>query len=379
MIELSKSEAKHLALSSQLLLDGHPANTKKDLLNIIDQLGYIQIDTISIVERAHKHVLWTRFPEYKNDLLDELIDKDRKVFEFWDHAASYIPMKHFRFSLPRKKRYKVRYKDWASKNKKLLKHISDRIKAEGPLMSREFKDDNKRGLWWDWKPAKDALEYLFHSGELMVWSRRNFQKVYDLAERVLPANIDTSFPSDADISEHFVLKAISSNGISTEKEMTYLRHHENKTTKKVLQELTEAKKIIPVKVTGSDEQYYTTKSKLKELDKASNNKHIHILSPFDNLVIQRKRMTTLFGFEYIIECYVPAPKRKFGYFCLPVLYGDKFIGRLDAKADRQSGIFKLINFFPEEGVKINAKMKSSFDKKMMELARFSGCEEVKHK
>ena len=152
-----------------------------------------------------------------------------------------------------------------------------------------------------------------------------------------------------------------------------------KLPKKYCRNSPKRKKIIPVKVTGSDEQYYTTKSKLKELDKASNNKHIHILSPFDNLVIQRKRMTTLFGFEYIIECYVPAPKRKFGYFCLPVLYGDKFIGRLDAKADRQSGVFKVINFFPEEGVKINAKMKSSFDKKMMELARFSGCEEVKHK
>ena len=288
-------------------------------------------------------------------------------------------MKHFRFSLPRKKRYKARYKDWASKNKKLVKHILDRIKAEGPLMSRDFKDDTKRGMWWDWKPAKDALEYLFHSGELMVWSRRNFQKVYDLAERVLPSNIDTSFPSDAEISEHLILKAIKANGISNQKEMTYLRHHDDKTTRKVLQELTEAKKIIPVKVTGSDEQYYTTKSKLRELDKASNNKQIHILSPFDNLVIQRKRMTTLFGFEYIIECYVPAPKRKFGYFCLPVLYGDKFIGRLDAKADRQSGVFKVINFFPEDGMKISGKLKQSFDKKMLELAKFSGCEEVKHK
>lgn len=379
MIEISKSEAKHLALSSQLLLNEHPVKTKKDLLKIIDQLGYIQIDTISIVERAHKHVLWTRFPDYKNLLLDELIDRDRKVFEFWDHAASYIPMEHFRFSLPRKKRYKARYKGWAAKNRRLLKHIVDRIKAEGPLMSREFKDETKRGIWWDWKPAKDALEYLFHSGDLMVWSRRNFQKVYDLTERVLPASIDTSFPSDAEISEHLVLKAIKSNGISSRKEMTYLRHHNDKTTRKVLQKLIDDKKIIPVKVNGVDEQYYTTKSKLRELNGSKKNKHIYILSPFDNMVIQRKRMTTLFDFDYLIECYVPAPKRKYGYFCLPVLYGDKFIGRLDAKADRQSGVFRVINFFPEEGVKMTGKMKILFDKKLMELARFSGCEEVKHK
>jgi uncharacterized protein YcaQ len=379
MIEISKSEAKHLALSSQLLLNEHQVKSQKDLLKIIDQLGYIQIDTISIVERAHKHVLWTRFPGYKNALLDELIDKDRKVFEFWDHAASYIPMEHFRFSLPRKKRYKARYKDWAAENRKLLKHILDRIRAEGALMSREFKDETKRGPWWDWKPAKDALEYLFHSGDLMVWSRRSFQKVYDLTERVLPANTDTSYPTDAEISEHLILKAIKANGPASQKEMTYLRHHNDKTTRKVLQKLIDDKKIIPVQVNGADEQYYTTKSKLRELNGAKKNKHIHILSPFDNMVIQRKRMTTLFDFDYVIECYVPAPKRKYGYFCLPVIYGDKFIGRLDAKADRQSGVLRVINFFPEKGVKMTGKMKTLFVKKLMELAKFSGCDEVKHK
>src|SRR5690606_16136752 len=157
--------------------------------------------------------------------------------------------------------------------------------------------------------------------------------------------------------------AILSNGISTEKEMTYLRYHDNKTTKKVIAELVEDKKIIPIKVNGAEEQYYTTKSKLRDLNSNNNNKQIHILSPFDNLVIQRKRLNALFDFDYLIECYVPAPKRKYGYFCLPVLYGDNFIGRLDAKADRQSGVFKVINFFPKANIKISGKMNSLFEKK----------------
>ena len=374
--EISKGEARYLALHSQLLLDIHKTNTKTDLLKIIDQLGYIQIDTISVVERAHKHTLWTRFPDYKNEFLDQLIDKDKKVFEFWDHAASYLPMSHYRYSLPRKSRYKKRHKDWASKNKKLVKGVLDRIKAEGPLQSRDFTDDNKRGLWWDWKPAKDALEYLFHTGELMVHARRNFQKVYDLTERVLPETLDTSFPSDEEFSEHLINKAIKSNGFVTVKEITYLRHYNQKVFRKVLNELVESKKIVTLEVEGLDESYYTTRKTLNKLKAPVKPTGMHILSPFDNLVIQRKRLSDLFGFDYVIECYVPAPKRKYGYFCLPVLYGDKFIARIDAKADRKSGELKVINTFPEDRVKVNGRIKTNFERKLKELAVFSGCKKV---
>lgn len=376
LIELSKSEAINLALSSQLLLNDHPARTKSDLYKIIERLGYIQIDTISVVERAHKHILWTRFPEYQNELLDQLIDKDKKVFEFWDHAASYLPMSHYRYSLPRKSRYKKSHKAWASKNRKLIKGVLDRIKAEGPLQSRDFKDDNKRGLWWDWKPAKDALEYLFHSGELMVHARKNFQKVYDLTERVLPYIIDTSHPSDEEISMHLVEKAINSNGIVTAREITYLRHYNSKILKKVLNELIEDRKVIDLKIDGLNETYYTTRKMLNKLKAPVKPTGMHILSPFDNLVIQRKRLSDLFGFDYVIECYVPATKRKYGYFCLPVLYGDKFIARIDAKADRKSGEFRVINMFLEDKMKVSGKIKTNFERKLKELAEFSGCERV---
>lgn len=375
---ISIQEARYLALHNQLLFDTHLPKTKKDLPGIIEQIGYVQIDTISVVERAHKHVLWTRFPMYKNEMLDVLIDRDKKVFEFWDHAAAYLPMKHFRFTLHRKEMYGKKYMHWARRNKKILNYILDRIKDEGPLQSRDFENPSNRGLWWDWKPAKHALEYLFHSGKLAARARKSFQKVYDLPERILPVSIDTSVPTEEEFSEHLIMKAIRANGFASEKEITYLRHHNRKATKTVLSKLAEEKKIIPLNIAGIKEEiYYTTRLALKQLNNQKDDNHVHILSPFDNLVIQRKRLSSLFRFDYVIECYLPAPKRKFGYFCLPVLYGDKFICRIDAKADRANNIFKVINIFWEKGVKKNGEFKKMLDKKLNELAGFSGCSKIK--
>jgi len=379
-IELSKEEAKILALSRQLFPGNSSLPPKKKLLGIIEQIGYVQIDTISIVERAHKHILWTRLPEYKNEMLDELIDKDKKVFEFWDHAAAYMPMKHFRFTLPRKEMFAKKHKAWEKKNAKTLKFILERIKNEGPLQSRDFEDPKKRGLWWDWKPAKEGLEFLFHTGRLVAKARKSFQKVYDLPERFLPSKLDLTYPADEELSEHLILKSINANGISSEKELTYLRHHHRPATKKTITRLLEEKKLIRVRVNGlPGEVYYSTNKILGTLSKSEINSDLHILSPFDNIVIQRKRLQALFGFDYLIECYVPAAKRKYGYFCLPVLYGNKFAGRVDAKADRKTGEFRIINEFWESDFKTDTEFSSKYLEKLNLLAAFAGCNSVKMK
>ena len=263
-IEITLIEARNLALSRQLFFQGKSISPKKKLLNIIEQIGYVQIDTISIIERAHKHILWTRLEEYENEMLDELIDKDKKVFEFWDHAAAYLPMKHFRYTLPRKKMYAEKYKHWGRKNKKLLDFIYDRVKNEGPLQSRDFVETKKRGLWWDWKPAKEGLEFLFHTGRLVAKARKSFQKVYELPERFLPANTDLNFPTDEELSEHLILKSINSNGLSSEKELTYLRHHNRPATKNMLNRLIEEKKVLPVKIAGRDNETYFSTKKILE-------------------------------------------------------------------------------------------------------------------
>lgn len=377
---ISPDEARYLALINQGLDNYRQHKTKKDLLNIITKLGYVQIDTISIIERAHKHILWTRFPGYRNDMLDELIDKDKKVFEFWDHAAAYLPMKFYRFSLPRKKMYAEKYKTWEKKNKKLLKYILERISAEGPLQSRDFDDPKKRGLWWDWKPAKEGLEFLFHTGRLIARARKNFQKVYDLPERFLTAAVNTEMPSYEELAEHLIMKSITSGGITAENEFTYLRYHNRNITKKVLIDLTENSKIIPVKISNDEKTiYYSTTKILNKLNNAFKfSNDVYILSPFDNLVIQRGRLKKIFGYDYVIECYLPAHKRKFGYFCLPVLYGDKIAGKIDARADRKTGELTVINEFWETGVKTNKDFRNIYLNKLNELALFAGCYIVKY-
>lgn len=373
-IEISLQDARFLALKNQKLLERENNYTIKDLHKVIEKIGYVQIDTISIVERAHHHILWTRLPAYKKSMLDDLIKK-KKIFEYWSHAAAFLPMKDYRFSLRRKENYSERYKAWVRKNKKIIDYVRDRITNEGPLQSKDFEHPPKvKSGWWEWKPAKEALEYLFHAGELMVPERKNFQKVYDLTERVLSKKIDTTIPAYEEHCEHLIFNAINANGFASKKEMFYLRRGDSKVPLSVINRLVEEKKIIPVKVNGiEEEKYYTTKENLKQLKKKEFTKDVHILSPFDNLVIQRKRLKTLFDFDYTIECYVPAPKRKFGYYVLPIVYGDSFIGRLDAKADRASNSFRIINLWFEDKIKIDQNFKEVFKKRIDELTMFSGC------
>jgi len=372
--EISLADARYLALKNQKLLERDSHSSLNDLHKVIEKISYVQIDTISIVERAHNHILWSRVPSYNKQMLDELFKK-KKIFEYWSHAAAFLPMKDYRYSLIRKEVHRKKYKNWAVTNKKLLSFVKDRIINEGPLQSRHFENPpgNKSG-WWDWKPTKTALEILFHMGELMVKERKNFQKVYDLTERVLSNKIDTTMPTYEESCEHLINNSINANGFASVREIFYLRGAGAKIPIQILNRMIEEKKIIPIKVENSEETYYTTKKTLKQLDNKVYNTDVHILSPFDNIVIQRKRLKTLFDFDYVIECYVPAPKRKYGYYVLPILYGDKLIGRLDAKAERDKGNFRIINLWWEDKVKLTRDIKESLINKVNELTVFSGCE-----
>ncbi|MBS1515272.1 MAG: winged helix DNA-binding domain-containing protein, partial [Bacteroidetes bacterium] len=191
---------------------------------------------------------------------------------------------------------------------------------------------------------------------------------------ILPASVNTSTPSFEEHCEHLILNSINANGFASLKEMFYLRKGDSKIPKQIINKLADEKKIIPLKVNNIEEEYYTTNGILKQLKKRNYEKDVHILSPFDNIVIQRKRLKTLFDFDYTIECYVPAPKRKYGYYVLPILYGEKFIGRLDAKADRENNLFRIINLWWEEKTKLDKNFKQVFKKRIDELMIFSGCE-----
>lgn len=331
---------KKALLCQGLIKNGSFGCGKRGVLNCIRHLGYVQIDTISVVERAHHHVLWSRVPGYRARLLNELV-RGNDIFEYWFHAAAYLPIEDFRFALPRMNAIKSGEKHWfRHKDKKLMRRICQRIRAEGPLMARDFDDRRKTGSgWWDWKPAKQALEQLFMEGDLMVVERRGFQKVYDLTERALPSNINTIVPDIHELARHFIDTTIRAHGFASLKSFTYLRKGKavRESVKEQLHQLVQDKLLMITQLPCGTSVYADAdlSSRKRVVQKVS------ILSPFDNAVIQRERCEKIFDFEYQIECYVPADKRKFGYFSLPLLYRDQFVGQMDCKADRQHRILRL--------------------------------------
>jgi len=371
-ILISQKEARRLALSCQGLY-----HTGHNTLDAIRQLSYVQIDTISVTERAHNHVLFTRNPRYKQNELIRLMD-DKAIFEYWSHAAAYLPIQDFRFSLYKKEQYKNGGEHWFPRDKKADTYVLDRIKAEGPLQSKDFETPKHTNTdWYAWKPTKIALLNLFMEGSIMIANRKGFQKIYDITERVLPGSVNTSKPSTKQYYEYLIHAAIRAHGLVTLDEIAYLRTGIKTGLKQVVIELLENEDIISIKVHGIENTYYATSETLGVLNnnRKKNNK-VHILNPFDNFLIQRKRVKELFNFDYHIECYVPVKKRVFGYYALPVLYGHKFVMRFDAKADRNTGIFTVNGFWYEKGFKPSNQFLSAFNKKLNAFAIFCGCTTV---
>jgi uncharacterized protein len=388
-MKLKNIAARRLVLHSQLL-DGRTKfpKSKEGAANIIEKLGYVQIDTISVLERAHHHTLWCRQPDYKPEMLNKLLAVDRRVFEYWGHAASYLPMFDYRFYLSRMEQFENPlnnwFKEWIRKHHRHLKPVKERIRKEGPLGAKDFKlpTGQKRGPWWDWHPAKAALEILFWRGELMITERRKFQRIYDLTERVLPEHIDTRKPDDDELGRFLIGRALSSYGIAQEKEIRdHIRAGKNKIISKTLREMISSGELIEVQLEGNKSaNYYAFPEAIEKASKLRKSKPtIALLSPFDNLIIQRERIKRLFDFDYILECYVPAAKRKYGYFVLPILWNDQFIGRLDPKADRKSKTLIINSLLFEENFHDFDKVLPLLAQKIYALARFNNCENIKIK
>lgn len=380
MIHLSLPEARQLALQPQLQFNASLPEGKDGTAKIIERLGYIQIDTISVIARAHQHTLWTRQPTYTPLLLDELqANEDRRIFEHWAHAAAYLPISNYRYSLPRMKRA-IEKDRWLKKRYEechhLLKPVLDRIRREGALGSRDFKsDDKKGGTWWDWKPTKIALELLFWMGELMVVRRHNFQKIYDLTERVLPEHIDTTIPTPDELGNFQVRRTLAAHGIALEKEIYgHLMVASRQDVNKALRNLVANKEVVEITIDGIENAIYYALS--ATLDASSEISDVYLLSPFDNLIIQRNRIRTLFNFDYRLECYVPADKRQYGYYSLPILWGDTFVGRLDPKADRQTKTFIIRNLVFEPEFNQFEELMPMLAPKIKELAVFNQCDQI---
>ena len=376
-IELSLIEARRLALSSQGLHKQNPfGKGKKGVERAFERLSYVQIDTISVVKRAHHHTLWVRVPDYEPRMLDDLVN-ERRIFEYWSHAAAFLPMSDYRYSLFRKDRLARGGSHWVRPNKKVMKVVEERIRKEGPLRARDFKSIRKNtgGPWWEWKPAKEALERLFHEGRLMVSSREGFQKVFDLTERVLPADVDTSIPTYSEYARHLIDRAIDAHGFVTAEQIAYQRGARTKSeVVKALLESCEDGAYEVLVVEGVADKFFSKKEKLVKSVLRRWKPMLRILSPFDNSVILRKRLEDLFDFQYRIECYTPKAKRQWGYFCLPLLWGTDFIGRLDGRAVRKEKLFVVENLYVDDSH--CSSVLHDLGKELQSFANFNGCPKI---
>lgn len=342
MIEIKRPQdllrLRRLTLAAQGLIQTQPFG--RGLIGArkaINHIGYVQIDTISVVERAHNHIFHTRVPSFKPNMINKMVG-DRDVFEYWAHAAAYLPMTDFRFSLPYKHAIKSGQTLWfKNPDKKLMGELLARIRSEGPLRSRDVATKTKKQAgWWDWKPAKKALEQLYMQGDLMVNDRERFQKSYDLTERVLPSDVNSQMPSIEECAMHMLDQQLRCHGIISLKGLTYQRRNADlrKAMKVLVNERLGQRTLEQVRVSSGD-VFILEKGALERRIPRLNNRLL-ILSPFDNSVIQRERLKAIFQFNYQIECYVPAAKRQYGYFSLPLLFRGEFIGRMDCKAHRKT-------------------------------------------
>ncbi|MFS4473655.1 winged helix-turn-helix domain-containing protein [Chryseobacterium sp. T20] len=374
---LTPEQLKLITLNSQGLTQNTPFGTGKSaVLHALEHLGYIQIDTLSMVERAHHHTLWTRIPDFKADDLEDLVE-ERKVFEYWFHAASYLPMQDFRYVLPQMLTIKRGESRYYNADPKVMKYVVDTIRNEGPKRARDFENEShKAGSWWNWKPAKLALERLFMQGDLMISGRSGMQKTYDLAERVLLPSTNITEPTPLELAEFLVKTNLRAYGFTTLKQITHLRKGNDLKTNvnKVLQMMLEEDTISKVTIEGGPSAFVQNGILEKTFDQASPS--VWLLSPFDNAIIHRERIKQIFDFDFRLECYTPKEKRQYGYFCLPILFGDQFIGRVDCKAHRKEKKLELIHLHIENTAMDLDLWLKPFVETIKRFAIFNSCESL---
>lgn len=378
-ISLSRSQARKIILHAAGLARKAQFGTGIEAVyRLIDHLGFIQLDTNYVVERAHHHVIAARVPDYEPAWLAELTEEGR-IFEYFTSDAGYLPMHDFRFSLPVKHAFVNRQKPSPRQEINLMAQVMDRIEREGPLMVGDFENDRLEASsgWWDWRPAKVALERLYLEGKLMITRNKSFHKVYDLPINQIPMDTDLTVPSGEEYARFVIRRALSALGIAYAKEMAWrARYVKGNLVKQELARMVAEGELMTVKIDGlKSAPLYMLPHQPTAIGLSGD---AFILSPFDILNVFRHRLRDFFDFDYQIECFVPAVKRKYGYFSLPVLLGDIFVARMDAKADRKQKLLIVHNLHFEDV----ALDETAITKIIMELkafVQFNQCRDIEFK
>ena len=379
-LKIQNRDARRLWLHAQGL--SRTPTGEVDVLSVVRGLGLLQLDAIRVVSRAHHHILWSRNQNYREPMLGKAMTDRRELFEHFTHDASVLAMEMYPMWRRQFRRLEERVRGWewhrGMLDTKGRNAIKERIRNEGPLSTKDFKTNaDKKGMWRR-PPHKLALDYMWYAGELSTSHRENFTKFYDLTERVVPEHLRNQTHGDQAQIDWLCREALRRLGFATHGDMQrFWDAVSNDEAKRWGETETD---LVPVDIQCADKSRHRAlapaeiEARLADLPAPTS--RLRILNPFDPVIRDRKRLKRLFGFDYRIEIFVPAAKRKWGYYVYPMLEGDRMVGRIEVRGDRKNGSLTIKNIWPEPGVKWTDARQTKLESELVRMARFVGVEEL---
>ena len=398
VLSTSAENARRLAVTKQHLAGKlRPRRTGEVILSVVRDLGCIQLDPVNVVAPSHVIVLWSRIGKYRLPVLDRLLWEEKKLFEYWAHQSSivvtddyplyYSMMRAYPDSFPKPwgSPWKERARKWLTEHAELRKTILGELR-KGPLLLSQFEDHARtRRSGSGWNSGSDVTSMLFHlqmTGEVMVVGHEGNQKLWGLADAFLPSWVEKKELSEEEVELVAVQRAIRALGVASPSEIAFhFLRGRYRSLRKTLDRLQEESVISRVQVAGLEDERYVHNQDvqlLESMDSDAWEPRMSLLSPFDNLICDRARTKRVFDFDYVSEIYVPQSKRKFGYYVLPILSGDRFIGRVDPRLDRSHEKLLINSVHAERGAPMDREASSRIAETIEQLAEFLGAREVEY-
>jgi uncharacterized protein YcaQ len=361
------------------------------LFQVINKIGCVQIDTLHMVRRSQYLVPWSRLGTYIPTDFDNLIfGPERRLFEGWEHAATIIPLDEYRYQMPHQRNMREHPTTWYNRwlnelvNKEFVPLVLERVRREGALKVSNFESDGHvSGAWWNWRPAKVALEFLYSFGNLMIANRDKFQRVYDLTERVLPDWVDRSEPTVEERDRFWVERGAKALGVCLPRHAGDYTWMKVTKSRPIVEGLLKDRILLPVTgelASGKSSDLIIHRENLRLLEQAADGalktERTTFLSPFDNLFWASRRDEMFWDFRQSLECYLPAHKRVYGYFCLPILHKDRLVGRFDPKLERKTGTLILRALYLEPGVKVSEELVGNVAGALKDFMKFHQAREL---
>ena len=391
---ISHTAVRQVAVAAQQLVSPHPNCDTDDIMEVINRLGCLQLDPINVVARSHLLVLWSRLGNYDPALLDTLLWQEHRLFEYWAHAASIVVTEDYPIHQMRMRNYakdnspwSQRITDWMEQNNTLQTTILDDLRERGPLRSRDFEDTSvaewESSGWTHGRNVSRMLDFLWMQGQILVGRRKGIEKWWNLAERCLPTWVSYEPLPDREVVSRAAQKSLRALGVATERHINeHYTQGRYPGLSDVLAELESAGQIVQVRIQGENGElpgkWFIHAELLSMLEglTAAWEPRTTLLSPFDNLICNRKRTQLLFDFSYQSEIYTPKDKRRFGYYVMPILHGDRLIGRIDPTLNRTQRTLVINAVHVEPNVLITGEMGQAVANAIQELARFLGATEI---